>query len=173
MATKTRNYQKGKIYSIRSFQTDKVYYGSTTQSLSKRLSTHKAHYKIYLNGKHNYITSYEIIKYDDNYIELVELFPCTSRSELDQREGQIIRANGDAINKNIAGKGVNVMVERVAHINHEPATKKQINNAKYYKNNVLYIMAKHDCVCGGKYSSNHKLKHQRTNKHVNFISLSN
>jgi hypothetical protein len=31
-------YQHGKIYTIRSFQTDKFYIGSTTQPLSKRLS---------------------------------------------------------------------------------------------------------------------------------------
>ena len=99
------NYQNGKIYSIRSFQTDKVYYGSTTQRVSRRLSVHKANRRSYLQGKKNYVTSFEIVKYDDCYIELVENYPCKSRNELFKREGEIIRANkNDAINKNIAGR---------------------------------------------------------------------
>jgi hypothetical protein len=55
---------------IHLIQTDDVYYGSTTQPLSKRLSGHKAHYKQWQKQNYNYVTSFEIIKYDDCYIEL-------------------------------------------------------------------------------------------------------
>jgi hypothetical protein len=98
------NYQNGKIYTIRSFQTDDVYYGSTTQPLSKRLSKHKGDYKQWQNNKHHYVTSYELIKFDDCYIELYELYPCNSKTELEKREGQVIRENKNAVNKVIAGR---------------------------------------------------------------------
>ena len=64
---------KGKIYIIRSHLTDDVYYGSTTQKyLSSRFGDHKANYKCYLNENYHYTTSFDIIKFGDAYIELVE-----------------------------------------------------------------------------------------------------
>ena len=35
------NYQNGKIYCIRSHQTDNIYIGSTTQKLCVRMAEHK------------------------------------------------------------------------------------------------------------------------------------
>ena len=53
----------GKIYSIRSYETDAIYIGSTKQQkLCKRMVNHKTDYKRYLNGKKHYVTSYEIVK---------------------------------------------------------------------------------------------------------------
>ena len=52
------NYQNGKIYTIRSHQTDEIYIGSTANCLSKRLNDHKADYKRWKDGKRNYITSF-------------------------------------------------------------------------------------------------------------------
>ena len=140
------NYQNGKIYTIRSYQTDDVYYGSTTQPLSKRLSTHKRLYKLWLNKKHNYVTSFEIVKYDDCYIELYENCPCNSKSELEKREGEYIR-NNKCVNKYIPCR-----------------SKKQ-----YREDNKDNIKQKHNCSCGGKYTYSHKAKHFRTKKHTTFM----
>ena len=64
-------FQNGKIYTIRSFQTEQYYIGSTNhKTLSQRLSKHKANYRDWLKDKKKYTTSYEILKYDDCYIEL-------------------------------------------------------------------------------------------------------
>lgn len=94
------DYANGKIYTIRSFQTDKYYIGSTTQTLTKRLSKHKAYYK---QGK--YVSSAEIIQYGDAYIELLEDFPCFKKDQLCKREGQLIRDHKDnCVNKNIPGR---------------------------------------------------------------------
>ena len=87
-------FQNGKIYSIRSHQTDKIYIGSTTQSLAVRFGGHK---------RQTACSSREIMKYDDAYIELIELFPCASKMELNLREGEIIRTR-DCVNNNIAGR---------------------------------------------------------------------
>ena len=63
-------YHNGKIYTIRSPHTDKYYIGSTTQPLHKRLYGHRRGYEFYIKKKKRYMTSFEVIKYDDNYIEL-------------------------------------------------------------------------------------------------------
>ncbi len=97
------DYTKGKIYSIRSYQTDEIYIGSTTQALSMRIGGHRANYKKYLNDKYEYITSFKIIKYDDCYIELIELCSCNSKEELFKKEGEFIRSM-KCVNRCIAGR---------------------------------------------------------------------
>jgi hypothetical protein len=93
------DYSKGKIYSIRSHQTDDIYIGSTVTTLSLRLSEHKSKYK------HNILSSAsrELLKYDDVYIELIEEYPCDNKEQLNKREGEHIR-NNKCVNKVIAGR---------------------------------------------------------------------
>ena len=86
------DYKNGKIYSIRSYQTEQIYIGSTTQSLSERISQHKK-----ISNTKN-CTSKIILQYEDAYIELIELFPCNSKEELNKKEGEHIRAN-NCVNK--------------------------------------------------------------------------
>ena len=98
-------YANGKIYTIRSHQTNKYYIGSTCDSLSKRLYKHRSNNKKYENGLYNYVSSNIITQYDDNYIELLELFPCNSKEELTAREGQLIRLyKNDLVNIKIEGR---------------------------------------------------------------------
>jgi len=99
------DYQKGKIYCIRSHQTDKVYVGSTVQTLSLRMGAHKRNLKKYKNGKYHYVTSFDILEYDDAYIELIEDFACDNKSQLEKREGHFIREM-DCVNKVVAGRTV-------------------------------------------------------------------
>ena len=58
------NFANSKIYAIRSHQTEKIYIGSTTQSLSRRLSEHTSKYRKWVadNNKKEY-TSCEILKH--------------------------------------------------------------------------------------------------------------
>jgi hypothetical protein len=90
-------YHKGKIYTIRSYQTDKYYIGSTCDALHKRLYNHRRPYKCYLNGNFHFMTSFDIIKYEDHYIELLEDYKCESKNELLKREGELIRKYKDYI----------------------------------------------------------------------------
>ena len=96
-------YENGKIYVLRSNQTDDIYIGSTTQPLYKRIHQHKKCFNRWKNGNRNYVTSFELIKYDDVYIELLELCPCSSKIELHKREGEFIRSM-KCVNKNVAGR---------------------------------------------------------------------
>ena len=96
-------YENGKIYSIKSKKTEDIYIGSTILTLKERFNHHKYSYKYYQNGKGCYKSSYEIVKYDDAYIELLEDYPCESKKELCKKEGEYIR-NNKCINRNIAGR---------------------------------------------------------------------
>ena len=91
------NYQNGKIYMIESVSNNCVYYGSTIQSLSRRLGKHRSDIK---NNPNKNITSKEVLKYSDARILLVENFPCNSKTELEAKEAVYIR-NNDCVNKNI------------------------------------------------------------------------
>lgn len=93
------DYQNGKIYRIICNKTGLVYYGSTTQPLSKRKSCHKGHYGLYLQGKDHYRTSYEVLKNDDYEIVLVEDYPCERKEQLFARERYWIEGN-ECVNQN-------------------------------------------------------------------------
>jgi predicted GIY-YIG superfamily endonuclease len=77
------DYKNGKIYALRSHQTDKYVIGSTTQKLFKRLYAHK-HSK----------EQNEVMKYSDVYIELIENYPCKNKEELTRRENEVKREKG-------------------------------------------------------------------------------
>ena len=97
------DYKNGKIYSLRSYQTNDIYIGSTCSPFNKRIYKHKNNYKRWKEGKYAYITAFEIIKYDDCYIELIDLYPCNSKIELHKRHGELIR-DMECVNKIIPGR---------------------------------------------------------------------
>ena len=99
------DYKNGKIYCIRSYQTDDVYIGSTTQKLCRRMTDHRKNYKGWVKGKRQYTTSYEIIKLGDAYVDLLELCPCSCKEELHKIEGEYIRKM-KCVNKCIPGRGM-------------------------------------------------------------------
>ena len=97
-------YQQGKIYCIKSPHTSNIYIGSTIQPLSYRMSLHNYHYRKHTKGEYSNLSSFDIIKFGDAYIELIENFPCANKEELEKREGEIIRESPNSINNNIAGR---------------------------------------------------------------------
>jgi hypothetical protein len=145
------DYQQGKIYCIRSHQTDDIYIGSTTKKyLSQRLTHHKTQYRIYLKEGGRYISSFKILEHDNSYIELIENYPCNSKAELNREEGKYQREM-DCINKNIAGR-----------------TKKEWreDNKQELKEKAKQKIT---CECGGKYSYDNKSQHFKTKKHKKHI----
>ena len=96
-------YKNGKIYSIWSYQTDDIYIGSSYNELDYRLKQHKDNYKSFLNGIGHYKCSFDIIKYGDAEIGIIEEFPCQSKYELLRREGEL-QKKLPCINKKIAGR---------------------------------------------------------------------
>ena len=156
------NYQESKIYKIVSSNTDKCYVGSTTKSLSKRLSGHKAH----MNCGRN-TTSKQILELGNYSIELLELFPCNSKKELCERERYYIDTL-NCVNKVIPCR----TLKEWSLDNKE----EQSNKLKKYRiDNKEIINAKrgvkHTCECGGKYTLRHKATHIKTKRHINYLNF--
>lgn len=63
---------KGFIYMISSEQTPKVYIGSTRRNPICRLYEHRAKYRMYQDNRYNYVTSFELVKYDDHKLTILE-----------------------------------------------------------------------------------------------------
>lgn len=91
------DYSKGKIYVIRSPNTEKIYIGSTINELHIRFKQHKE--------RRNKCSSKLIIDYGNAYIELLEKYSCKDKIELNKKEGELIRQNkNNCVNYKIAGR---------------------------------------------------------------------
>ena len=119
-------YAKGKIYKLT--VDDLVYYGSTVQTLSKRIGGHRSDYKSWKNGKQNYVTSFKLFEDDKKpIITLVEDFPCERKEQLTARERYYIE-NNECVNKVIPGRSRTEWFEQ--HTDHIKEYKKT-----YYEQN--------------------------------------
>ena len=99
----TEKRQMGYVYALRSYQTDDVYIGSTFGTLRHRLYYHKHDLKQHNGGKYKYVSSYEIVKYEDAFIEMIEKYENVNKMELHRHEGVTIRNTENCVNKRIAG----------------------------------------------------------------------
>ena len=183
-------YQQGKIYAIRTHQSEKVYIGSTCMPLSKRLYGHRTNRESYEQGKFRRITSFDVLKYDDHYIELVEEFPCDNKMLLHRREGEVIRTTDNCVNKQIAGRTrAEYLTDNSEHIkqkkkqygvdNSENIKQYHLDNIEkhnqaskeWYQKNKAVLKQKHTCECGKVYGYASRLRHTKSKKHRDFIEL--
>jgi hypothetical protein len=144
-------YRKGKIYAIKCMNNDDVYIGSTTQELHERLYNHIKDYYAYIEGKTNYVTSFELIDTGNYFIELIKNYPCNNKSELEKEEGRLQREM-DCINRVIAGR----------------------SSSEYYRENIVEMTMKKSqkfkCECGSTYRRDNKSHHIKTKKHQDFLA---
>ena len=153
------DYKNGKIYALRSHQTNKYYIGSTTQPLYKRLYGHK----------HSKMTSSKelVNNYNDVYIELIEAFPCENKEQLTKRENELIREHKDDL-VNILGVK-NCIVSR-QHIKKDGGITtheydQTVYNKRHYNKNKVVINGKITCDCGLVYSQSNRTNHQSGRVH--------
>jgi hypothetical protein len=174
------DYQNGKIYTIRSYQTDKYYIGSTATTLPKRLYKHrrdKRHYDKTGSGAN--ITSFKILEYDDAYIELLETFPCNSKAELEAREGYHQRLYLDQlVNKKIAGGLTEEETKQYMkkyNYNRKEEMKQYREDHKEEAKRYMkeYNSEPYICECGSKFRKADISRHKRSLKHKQFIESSN
>ena len=105
--SESNKYSKAKIYKIVDVNYEKCYIGSTVQPLAGRLGDHKKKFRLFLNQKHHYVTSFVLFEdygIENCKIELIEEFPCDNVEQLLKREGEHIKAN-DCVNRCLAGRG--------------------------------------------------------------------
>ncbi len=152
------NYQSAKIYKIVDNTSNAIYIGSTFKTLQQRMKIHEAHYKLFKEGKMNYVTSFKILENNNYKIELVKLFPCDNKKELELQEGKII--------KEYKNNNLNIVNRCVVGQTHKESM------SQYYQNNKIALNEKQTCCCGGKYTTQNKLAHEKSKKHQNYINNS-
>lgn len=164
------NYDNGKIYKVCSFQTDKVYYGSTTQPLCKRMTEHRRNLKKYKNGKYWNISVNQVLEYDDSKIILVESWPCNNKYELETRERFYIE-NNYCVNKYIPCRSKGEWKKQDKFNNPQ----KYIDyNKMYYAKNRESLLKKCSekilCdTCNEHISKAHFSDHKKTKKHLSLL----
>jgi len=92
-----RDFSKGKQYMLWNTTAPvyKIYYGSTTQTLSERMRVHK---------KNKNCESTVLFECGPCDITLIENYPCNNKHELEDREAEYIISNWDScVNKTIPG----------------------------------------------------------------------
>lgn len=160
-------YQQGRIYAIRSNETDEIYIGSTCLTLPKRLYKHRESMKRYKEGKMHYKSSYKILEHADHYIELIELYPCNSKEELCRREGEIMREHVNRVNKQLAGR-------TKAEYRADNKEQRAITDKEWYEKNKASILQKQKnkivCECGSEITQSSKSYHIKSKKHKAYVA---
>jgi hypothetical protein len=100
------SYANAKIYKIVSDKTHLLYVGATVQPLFRRFWGHRSKYNATLKGRRRVgCSSSSIMQYRDARIELIEMFPCENKLQLDKREAEFIAQNmPNVVNVNIPGR---------------------------------------------------------------------
>ena len=143
-----RDYSKGKIYNIVCNLTGEIYYGSTTQPISQRMTNHRT--------KDNICLSKQIIERGDYHYGLVEDYKCDNLEQLLMRERYYVD-NNDCVNKRspITSKEEKTAYQKIWREEHkeEEAAKKKVYQQEhkeeiaakkkvYYEENREIIAAK-------------------------------
>lgn len=186
-------YNHAKIYKIVCNKTGLCYIGSTCEpTLARRLAKHRANYKEYLKGRQRHITAFQVLENNDYSIVLLENVECKSKDELFARERFHIE-NTECVNKVKPIVSDIERKERIAeykkdyqHVNREQIAeyKKKLyetNKEQILEQQKVYREANRDkinekqkekyiCECGIQYTYTHKLRHQKSLKHINYCN---
>lgn len=174
------NYDSGKIYKIVSSYTDMIYIGSTTKKyLSSRMVKHRSALRRWMDGRDvKFFSSFSILLHGDARIVLIENYPCSSKDELRAREQYYINLYSNII-VNCYNACTNEIEYKKQYYkdNQEYFKQYRIDNRQkykqYYKDNQekikQYKNQKIECECGSTYTRTSKARHEKTQKHQNYV----
>ena len=184
-------YQKGKIYKVVCNKTGLVYIGSTYDTLTQRLCSHRSDYRKWLLDKTKQTSSsVKVLENEDYDIILIENYPCSNKEELHSRERYYIE-NMECVNANIPTRTVKEYNEQNKEMISNRFKEYYIKNRekllerrkKHHlenkdknieRNRVIAEMPPILCECGDYYTYKHKARHLKSNKHfkkINKISI--
>lgn len=165
-----------------------IYVGSTIQPIEKRLQAHECNYRLYLENRYHFTTSFTIIEKNNYTIQLIECVECVDRKQRDSIELLHI-LNENSVNRNHPGRdkkqyhqdNKEKIKERCIQYRQDNKEKiKQYYNdnkeklkeyqQQYRQDNKEKINEKFTCPCGGKYTLKHKTTHMKSNKHLNYLA---
>ena len=130
---------------------NKSYIGSTCQRLCDRLA------------KHNYrknCSSWEVMKHGDYMIAPLLVVPNCTRYEIELKEKEFLKQYKDIL----------VNKQTVLRTKEEIKIQNLNGQIKYNEKHPDYRKIKFDCVCGGKYIISNKSRHEKTEKHLQYLN---
>ena len=172
----------GRVYKIYCNETGECYYGSTEQTLSRRLTKHKQDYKSWKKGNRaNYVYSYRILERGNFTISLMEENDFENKYYMKARERHYIE-NNECVNKNVPNRTKKEWCEiNREHIEEQQKEWRLSNKEKskeYFKNHrennkeqiAEQKKQKHTCECGNVYTYSNKARHFKTKKHTDYLA---
>lgn len=155
------DYSKGKIYKIISNSNPElVYYGSTCQSLSKRMGLHRSNCRRWLDNKAHYMSSFDLIQHGDAQIVLIENYPCSNKEELFARE-QFYIGNNPCVNKIPAHCDIETRRMHCRENLRRWRERNPTHSEEYYQKNREHILEK----CKEYRENNIEIVHERHKKY--------
>jgi len=156
------DFNQAKVYKLVSNKTEKIYIGSTTLSLSTRLSIHK-HQALHCSKPCSSKVLFE--NGAEVKIELLQEFGCETRKQMKVLEACLMAGYGDlCCNKNSAiGKTPDQMKYYYREYNRK---NKDIRKFKHYISSICD-------VCNGFYNKYQVENHCRTFKHLKKLEETN
>tara|TARA_R110000823_G_scaffold41021_1_gene108285 strand:- start:1470 stop:1952 length:483 start_codon:yes stop_codon:yes gene_type:complete len=151
------NYSNSKIYKLVNNVDNKIYIGSTCNTLRQRKGEHKRSSKIHPERpvyKHLNQVGWENVE-----IILIETHECKNKDELHKRERHFIDELKPELNKQLPTRTLKEWQED----NKENIVQQK---KEWYKDNKEKLQQKHNCKCGGKYTTIHKARHFKSKKHL-------
>jgi hypothetical protein len=162
MPRKPINYKKVIIYKLvcNDLSVKDLYVGHTTD-FTNRKKLHKSCCLNSSDSRHNFKV-YKIMRengswYNWSMIE-IEKYPCNDDNEARSRE----RHWYEVLNANMNSHCPTLDLEKKQQY-------EKLRNEKYYQQNKDNLNEKHQCECGSKYSTSHKLRHFKTLTHLKYI----
>lgn len=168
----------GRVYKIYCNETGECYYGSTEQTLSRRLTKHKQDYKYWVKTNKGYKTSYKILERGNFTISLMEENDFENKDYMKARERHYIE-NFECVNKCVPNRTdkewyeahreqILEKVKEYYEANRERIAEYQ---KEYREANREKANQKITCECGGRYTHTHKARHEKSKKHTEHLAI--
>ena len=161
------NYENSKIYKLVNNVDDKIYIGSTCNTLRQRKYGHNQKSIKYPN-RHVY-QHLNQIGWGNVDIILIENYECKTKDELHARERHWIDELKPELNKSLPTQ----TKDEYTNKKKEDGTIMKRSKEYYDKNKTEILrkqLVKNTCECGKQYTQNHKKRHEKSKKHIDFIN---
>jgi len=167
MPKKAMDYSKCVIYKIQHKDNNDLLYVGHTTNFTKRKYEHKSRAICETSKEYNRKV-YQMIRenggWDDFNMIVVKEFPCENKQQATIEEDRIMREMKATMNE-----------RRAFHSQKEYYQDNKEHFREYYDKNKEKIQEHKNkvclCICGKEYTYSHKLRHEKTKFHLNFICI--
>ena len=174
MPKKEMDFSKCVIYKIQHKDNNDLLYVGHTTNFTKRKNEHKSRVICEMNKEYNHKV-YQMIRenggWDDFNMVVIKDFPCENKQQATTEEDRIMREMKATMNTFRASRSRKELQE----YNHQYYDKNKEYFREYNEKNKEKISTKNNkvclCKCGKTYTHHHKLRHEKSQFHLNFICI--